>query len=98
MKAKKKYKKQILNSLKDMAQAEYSMLETMTNLMLLKEMKERNISFRKGDTFSFEDNIFDYSEDKNIRKLAQLRKKMLKTMNKLVDKNDFKDKEIEFLA
>ena len=98
MKAKKKYKKQILNSLKDMAHAEYSMLETMTNLMLLKEMKERNISFKKGDTFSFEDNIFDYSEDKNIRKLAQLRKKMLKTMNKLVDKNDFKDKEIEFLA
>ena len=98
MKAKKKYKKQILNSLKDMAQSEYSMLETMTNLMLLKEMKERNISFRKGDTFSFEDNIFDYSEDKNIRRIAKLRKKMLKTMNKLVEKGNFKDKEIEFLA
>ena len=98
MKAKKKYKKQILNSLKDMAQAEYSMLETMTNLMLLKEMKERNISFRKGDTFSFENNIFDYSEDKNIRRIAKLRKKMLKTMNKLVEKGNFKDKEIEFLA
>ena len=98
MKAKKKYKKQILNSLKDMADAEYSMLETMTNLMLLKEMKERNISFRKGDTFSFEDNIFDYSEDKNIRRIAKLRKKMLKTMNKLVEKGNFKDKEIEFLA
>ena len=65
MKAKKKYKKQILNSLKDMAHAEYSMLETMTNLMLLKEMKERNISFKKGDTFSFVVNIFDYSADKN---------------------------------
>ena len=98
MKAKKKYKKQILNSLKDMAQAEYSMLETMSNLMLLKEMKERNISFKKGDTFSFEDNIFDYSEDKNIRRIAKLRKKMLKTMNKLVEKGNFKDKEIEFLA
>ena len=98
MKAKKKYKKQILNSLKDMAHAEYSMLETMTNLMLLKEMKERNISFKKGDTFSFEDNIFDYSEDKNIRRIAKLRKKMLKTMNKLVEKGTFKDKEIEFLA
>ena len=98
MKAKKKYKKQILNSLKDMAKAEYSMLETMTNLMLLKEMKERNISFKKGDTFSFEDNIFDYSEDKNIRRIAKLRKKMLKTMNKLVEKGNFKDKEIEFLA
>ena len=98
MKAKKKYKKQILNSLKDMANAEYSMLETMTNLMLLKEMKERNISFKKGDTFSFEDNIFDYSEDKNIRRIAKLRKKMLKTMNKLVEKGNFKDKEIEFLA
>lgn len=98
MKAKKKYKKQILNSLKDMAQAEYSMLETMTNLMLLKEMKERNISFKKGDTFSFEDNIFDYSEDKNIRRIAKLRKKMLKTMNKLVEKGSFRDKEIEFLA
>ena len=98
MKAKKKYKKQILNSLKDMANSEYSMLETMTNLMLLKEMKERNISFRKGDTFSFEDNIFDYSEDKNIRRIAKLRKKMLKTMNKLVEKGNFKDKEIEFLA
>lgn len=98
MKPKKKYKKQILNSLKDMAQAEYSMLETMTNLMLLKEMKERNISFRKGDTISFEDNIFDYSEDKNIRRIAKLRKKMLKTMNKLVEKGNFKDKEIEFLA
>ena len=98
MKEKKKYKKQILNSLKDMAQAEYSMLETMSNLMLLKEMKERNISFKKGDTFSFEDNIFDYSEDKNIRRIAKLRKKMLKTMNKLVEKGNFKDKEIEFLA
>ena len=98
MKAKKKYKKQILNSLKDMAHAEYSMLETMTNLMLLKEMKERNISFKKGDTFSFEDNIFDYSEDKNIRRMAKLRSKMLKTMLKLVDKNKLKDKEIEFLA
>ena len=98
MKAKKKYKKQILNSLKDMAHAEYSMLETMTNLMLLKEMKERNISFKKGDTFSFEDNIFDYSEDKNIRRIAKLRKKMLKTMNKLVEKGNFKDKDIEFLA
>ena len=98
MKAKKKYKKQILNSLKDMAHAEYSMLETMTNLMLLKEMKERNISFKKGDTFSFEDNIFDYSEDKNIRRIAKLRKKMLKTMNKHVEKGNFKDKEIEFLA
>ena len=98
MKAKKKYKKQILNSLKDMAQAEYSMLETMTNLMLLKEMKERNISFKKGDTFSFEDNIFDYSDDKNIRRIAKLRKKILKTMNKLVEKGNFKDKEIEFLA
>ena len=98
MKAKKKYKKQILNSLKDMAHAEYSMLETMTNLMLLKEMKERNISFKKGDTFSFEDNIFDYSEDKNNRRIAKLRKKMLKTMNKLVEKGNFKDKEIEFLA
>ena len=98
MKAKKKYKKQILNSLKDMAHAEYSMLETMTNLMLLKEMKERNISFKKGDTFSFEDNIFDYSEDKNVRKIAKLRKKMIKTINKLVDKNKFTDKEIEFLA
>ena len=98
MKAKKKYKKQILNSLKDMAHAEYSMLETMTNLMLLKEMKERNISFEKDDTFSFEDNIFDYSEDKNIRRIAKLRKKMLKTMNKLVEKGNFKDKEIEFLA
>ena len=98
MKAKKKYKKQILNSLKDMAHAEYSMLETMTNLMLLKEMKERNISFKKGDTFSFEDNIFDYSEDKNIRRIAKLRKKLLKTMNKLVEKGNFKDKEIEFLA
>ena len=98
MKAKKKYKKQILNSLKDMAHAEYSMLETMTNLMLLKEMKERNISFKKGDTFSFEDNIFDYSEDRNIRRIAKLRKKMLKTMNKLVEKGNFKDKEIEFLA
>ena len=98
MKAKKKYKKQILNSLKDMAHAKNTMLETITNLMLLKEMKERNISFKKGDTFSFEDNIFDYSEDKNIRRIAKLRKKMLKTMNKLVEKGNFKDKEIEFLA
>ncbi|MGZ5189104.1 MAG: hypothetical protein ACXWVZ_06650 [Kaistella sp.] len=98
MKAKKKYKKQILNSLKEMASTEYSLLETMTNLMLLKEMKENNISFKEGDTFSFEDNIFDYSEDKNIRRMAKLRKKMLKTMNKLVENSDFKDKEIEFLA
>lgn len=98
MKAKKKYKKQVLKSLKQLATTEYSILETMTNLMLLKEMKKQNINFKEGDTFSFEDNIFDYSEDKNIRNLAKLRKKMLKTMQKLVDRGQFKDKEIEFLA
>lgn len=98
MKAKKKYKKQILAALKEMAKTEYVLLETMTNLMLLKEMKDQNISFKKGDTFSFEDNIFDYSDDKNVRRLAKLRKKMMKTINKLVDKGNFKDAEIEFLA
>ncbi|MGV8913924.1 MAG: hypothetical protein ACOH1X_00595 [Kaistella sp.] len=98
MKQKKKYKKQILKSLKELSITENTLLETMTNLMLLKELKENNISFKEGDTFSFEDNIFDYSEDKNVRRLAKLRKKILKTMIKLVDKNTFKDKEIEFLA
>lgn len=98
MKAKKRYKKQILKSLKELAIAENTLLESMTNLMLLKELKENNISFKKGDTFSFEENIFDYSEDKNIRRMAKLRGKMLRTMLKLVDKNKLKDKEIEFLA
>lgn len=98
MKAQKKYKKQLLKLLKELAITEYASLETMTNLMLQKEMKENNISFKKGDTFSFEDNIFDYSDDKNIRRIAKLRKKMLKTINKLVEKNKFTDKEIEFLA
>ncbi|MBD8018642.1 MULTISPECIES: hypothetical protein [Kaistella] len=98
MKSKKKYKKQLLKALQEMASTEYVLLESMTNLMLLKEMKEQNISFKKGDTFSFEDNIFDYSEDKNIRQLAKLRRKMLKTINKIVDKGNFQDKEIEFLA
>ncbi|WP_277110429.1 hypothetical protein [Chryseobacterium taklimakanense] len=96
--SKKKYKKQLLKSLKNLAFSEHHLLETMTNLLLLKEMKKNNITFQNGDTFSFEDNIFDYSEDKNIRKIAKLRKKMLKTMNKLVQKNSFKDKELEFLA
>lgn len=95
MNPKKKYKKQILKTLKELAISENVLLETMTNLMLL---KENNISFKKGDTFSFEDNIFDYSEDKNIRRISKLRNKMLKTMLKLVDKNSLKDKEIEFLA
>lgn len=98
MGAKKKYKKQVLKSLKNLAYSEHHLLETMTNLMLLKEAKKNNIEFKDGDTFSFEDDIFDYSKDKNIRNIAKLRKKMLKTMNKLVDKNNFKDKEIEFLA
>lgn len=96
--SKKKYKKQLLKSLKNLAFSEHHLLETMTNLILLKEMKKNNITFQNGDTFSFEDNIFYYSEDKNIRKIAKLRKKMLKTMNKLVQKNSFKDKELEFLA
>ena len=98
MKTKKKYKKQVLKSLKKLAKAEYDLLETMTNLMLLKEFKDNKIEFKKGDTFSFEDNIFDYSEDKNVRRIAKLRKKIMKTMQKLVDNSDFKDKEIEFLA
>ncbi len=92
MKAKKKYKKQVLKCLKSLNKTEYMLLETMTNLMLL------NIEFKEGDTFSFEDNIFDYSEDPNIRQLAELRKKTMKAMQKLVENSDFKDKEIEFLA
>ena len=94
----KKYKKQILKSLKNMATSEHLLLESMTNMMLLKEMKKNNIKFKKGDTFSFEDGIFNYSTDKNIRKIAKLRREMLKTMNRLVQKNSFKDKELEFLA
>ncbi|WP_312421408.1 hypothetical protein [Epilithonimonas sp.] len=98
MKSKKKYKKELLKSLKHMAAAESASLRVMTNLMLLKELKENNISFKKGDVFSFEDDIFDYSEDKNVRILAKLRKKTMKAMNKLVENNQFKDKELKFLA
>ncbi|MGI9651877.1 hypothetical protein [Chryseobacterium sp. RLHN22] len=95
---KKKYKKQLLNTLKSLENSEHYILESMTNLMLFGEMKKNNIEFKDGDTFSFKDSIFDYSEDKNIRKLAKLRKKMLVTMNKIVSKNKFKDKEIKFLS
>lgn len=95
---KKKYKKQLLNSLKSLGKSEYLILKSMTNLMLQKELKKNRITFKDGDTFSFKDNIFDYSEDKNIRKLAKLRRQMMKTMNKLVVKNKFKDKEIKFLS
>ncbi|MFY1048413.1 hypothetical protein [Chryseobacterium sp. GP-SGM7] len=95
---KKKYKKQLINTLKSLENSEHYVLESMTNLMLLGEMKKNNIEFKDGDTFSFKDNIFDYSEDKNIRKLAKLRRKMMSTMNKIVEKNDFKDKEIKFLS
>lgn len=95
---KKKYKKQLLNSLKSLDQTEHYILESMTNLMLHGEFKKNNIEFKEGDTFSFKDDIFDYSEDANVRKLAKLRKKIIKTMNDLVEKNDFKDKEIKFLG
>lgn len=98
MKTKKKYKKQVLKSLKKLAKTEYDILETMTNLMLLKEFKDNKIEFKEGDTFSFEDNIFDYSEDENIRNLAKLRKRIMNSMQDLVENSDFKDKEIEFLA
>lgn len=97
-KGNKKYKKQVLKSLEELAKTEHVLLETMTNLMLLKELKESKIEFKKGDTFSFDDNIFDYSEDKNVRRIAKLRKRILKAMQKLVENSDFKDKEIEFLA
>lgn len=96
--SKKKYKKQLLKSLKFLESSEHRMLETMTNLMLLKEMRKQNIEFSDGDTFSFRDDIFDYSTDKNIRKMAKLRKAMQKTMQKIVDGNKFKDKDIRFLA
>ena len=98
MKTKKKYKKQLLKSLKNLAFSEHHLLETMTGLMILKEMKENKITISGGDSFSFEDSIFDYSTDKNIRKIAKLRRKMLKTMNVLVEQNNFKDKQIKFLA
>jgi len=98
MKSKKKYKKELLKSLKYMEAAESTALRVMTNLMLLKEMKENNIKFKKGDVFSFEDDIFDYSDDKNVRILAKLRKKTMKAMHKLVENNNFKDKELKFLA
>ncbi len=94
----KKYKKQLLKSLKSLGNSEHLLLESMTNLMLLKELKKNDITFEKGDTFSFKDDIFDYSQDKNVRKMAKLRRKILKTMNILVEKNNFKDKEIKFLS
>ncbi|WP_417431362.1 hypothetical protein [Halpernia sp.] len=94
----KKYNKELLKSLKVLAKAEHKILEKMTNLMLLGELKKDDIEFKEGDTFTFKDSIFNYSSDSNIRKLAKLRIKTLKTMNKLVEQNDFKDKDLEFLA
>ena len=98
MKTKKKYKKQVIKSLKKLAKTEYDLLETMTNLMLLKEFKDNKIEFKEGDTFSFEDNIFDYSEDENIRNLAKLRKKIMLSMQDFVENSNFKHKEIQILA
>ncbi|KQR91866.1 hypothetical protein ASG01_12740 [Chryseobacterium sp. Leaf180] len=95
---KKKYKKQLLKSLKSLGESEHQLLTSITNLMLEGEIKENNISFEKGDTFSFNDDIFDFSTDKNIRRLAKLRRKMLATMSKVVASNNFKDKEIKFLS
>lgn len=96
--SKKKYKKELLKTLKLLAKAEHQILEKMTNLMLLGELKKEDINFKEGDTFTFKDSIFNYSTDSNIRKLAKLRNRTLKTMNKMVQKNTFKDKELEFLA
>lgn len=96
--SKKKYKKQLLKGLKKMAKSEHALLELMTNLMLQGEFVNSDIHFKEGDTFTFKDNIFNYSEDANIRKLAKLRLKTLKVMSKIVEQNDFKDKELEFLA
>lgn len=94
---KKKYKKQLLASLKTLGKSEHLLLESMTNLMILGELKREKAVFKEGDTFSFKDSIFDYSPDKNIRKMAKLRRRMMKTMNKLVENNHFRDKEIRFL-
>jgi hypothetical protein len=96
--SKKKYKKELLKSLKSLLKMEHKVLEQMTNLMLLGELRNDDIEFKEGDTFTFKDSIFNYSTDSNIRKLAKLRIKMLKTMNKLVQKNNFKDKDLAFLA
>ncbi len=95
---KKKYKKEVLKTLKNLGETEHKILESMTQMMFLKELKKKDVKFKKGDTVTFKDEIFDYSEDKNIRRLAKTRKKILSTMKKIVEKNDFKDKELEFLA
>ena len=95
---KKKYKKELIAALEKLNRHEHEILETMTSMMFLKEMKENNITFEQGDTFSFDDHIFDYSPDKNIVRLAKLRRKMLKTMLKLSNSNKLKDKDLEFLA
>lgn len=47
---KKKYKKEILNALKTFGKAEHKILESMTQLMFLKEMKKSGVKFKKGDT------------------------------------------------
>lgn len=96
--SKKKYKKQLLKGLKKMAKNEHALLTTMTNLMLQGEFIDNDIQFKEGDTFTFKDNIFNYSEDDNIRKMAKLRLKTLKVMSEIVEENEFKDKELEFLA
>jgi hypothetical protein len=49
---KKKYKKQLLKSLKSLGKSEHLLLESMTNLMLLGELKKNNIEFKDGDTFT----------------------------------------------
>ena len=43
---KKKYKKQLLKSLKSLGKSEHLLLESMTNLMLLGELKKNNIEFK----------------------------------------------------
>ena len=68
--------------------------------MLLGELKKNNIEFKDGDTFTLKTTSLITKEDKNIRKMAKLRHKMMKTMNKLVEKiiSRIKKIEIKFLG
>ena len=89
------YREKIILSYRALLQAHEELLERIINVGMLGEYAEINQTFREGDSFKFNPDMFRNSRDQNLQLLVDLFDHLEEVMNSLANINGITEEDLE---
>lgn len=90
----KEYRESVIDGLKALVEARGHIFVEVLNLATAGEMKDIMSAFENGDSYDFELVHFEDCEDRNIKRLIKLLKKIEKVYFQIKDDNGILEEEI----